>query len=665
MLGAVLILVHVLTEGRAAQAFSYLAVGVLAVVTIAASSRTGSSRVTLAWRIIGLSVGMWVVGDAAWYVLDARGEIPYPSPTDVFYVLGYPLLALGPLLLISAGRSRAAITRDLLDPALITISAVLLLWPFVFEPTVESGFSLATVTTLTYAASDLVFVAMFSILWFNPARRTLSTTLLSSAALLIFAGDLMTYFPALADAAAVVTDPIWLLGYLLAALAAIHQRRPSTRRVRTVSPMRKLVFVGTTLLALPSALLLDAFAADGFGPDNWLVLTGGITLALALVVLRGATMLNDVVAERRRADEARAQLGLVVNSAGVGIAFQCGDVMTATNATLQQMVGYTEQELRSMPYLDLIGSEELPAAMENRRAGVTGPSSFERRLRRRDGSSFRAQITLTPTPDGGVVAVVEDITDRIMLQRRVAESARLEAVGRLAGGIAHDFNNLLTAVRGNAELIKLGGSPEEVEESVDSIVDASERAAGLIRQLLTFSRQNEFTAEVVATPQYVRDATQLLSRVLGRTLAVEVQIHDDSPAILADRSQLDQVLLNLAVNARDAMPDGGTLCFSVDRFAHQGRDARYAEVEPGTYARLTVSDTGTGIPEETLSRIFEPFFTTKTDGKGTGLGLATTHGIVKRIGGHIRVSSTPGQGTTFEILFPEAAAPLGVPQVAA
>ena len=653
--GLALIVVHVLVDAPAAKAFTYVAVGVLAVTAIVLATRSGGSRATLAWRTIGVSIGLWVVGDAIWYILNARGGPPYPSAADAFYLLGYPLLALGPLILISSGRSRAALSRDLLDAALVTISALLLLWPFMFEPTVEAGFSLATVTTLTYAAGDLIFVAMFAILWLNPARRTLSVTLVTSAAVLIFIADVTTYFPSLAGVAAAVSDPLWLLGYLLAAIAAIHQTRP-IRHQRSVSPMHKLMFVGATLVALPSALLLDAFVADGFERDDWVVLVGGITLALVLVVIRGATMLNDVMAEKRRADDAREQLALVLDNAGVGIAFQRGEFMTATNATLQQLLGYSEAELTRMSYLDVIHPDDLLAAVENRHAGLMrGANTFERRLLRNDGSCFRAQITVTPTPDAGLVAVIEDITDRQLLQRRVAESERLEAVGRLAGGIAHDFNNLLTAVRGNAELIRFADSRGELEDSVDSIIDSSERAAGLVRQLLTFSRQNEFIAEVIDTQQFVQEATALLQRVLGGHVAVEVTIDDATPPVLADRSQLDQVLLNLAVNARDAMPDGGTLSVHVERYDHLSGDLHYVDVESGGYARLTVTDTGSGMSEQTLSRIFEPFFTTKEAGEGTGLGLATTHGIVKRIGGHIHVSSTPGHGTCFEILLPAAA----------
>jgi signal transduction histidine kinase len=253
-------------------------------------------------------------------------------------------------------------------------------------------------------------------------------------------------------------------------------------------------------------------------------------------------------------------------------------------------------------------------------------------------------------------AVIEDITDKARLERQQQENQRLEAVGRLAGGIAHDFNNLLTGIVGHAELIRTASSAAEVEESVDVILDASGRGAALVRQLLTFSRQQEFRAEEIDTPALMRRTAELLGRILGSAVVIDLRIDHTAPPIVADPSQIDQVLLNLAVNARDAMPGGGTLSLSVGRLSDEQSRAGYPGILPSEYCRIVVRDTGVGMSEETVARIFQPFFTTKTVGQGTGLGLAITHGIVARAGGYLLVSSVLGEGTAFEILLPAAGA---------
>ena len=247
--------------------------------------------------------------------------------------------------------------------------------------------------------------------------------------------------------------------------------------------------------------------------------------------------------------------------------------------------------------------------------------------------------------------MIEDITNRLALERQLADAHKLEAVGRLAGGIAHDFNNLLTAVSGYAELIRFSNersAPDvraEIDESVDVIVDAAGRGADLTRQLLTFSRLHTFSPQEIDTPELLDRTEQLLRRVIGSLVTLEVRIDPAAPAIFADPSQMDQVLLNLALNARDAMPDGGTLTLTLGRWTPAESDSpRYAAIAPGEYCRITVGDTGVGMDPETLERIFEPFFTTKEVGKGTGLGLATSYGIVTSIDGHLLVCSAPGDG---------------------
>jgi signal transduction histidine kinase len=241
-------------------------------------------------------------------------------------------------------------------------------------------------------------------------------------------------------------------------------------------------------------------------------------------------------------------------------------------------------------------------------------------------------------------------------EEQLRHSQKMEAIGRLAGGIAHDFNNLLTAIIGYADLLSARLQDPSSAQYAELIGKAGEQAAGLTRQLLAFSRKQILQPRVVDLNELVGDMQKLLQRVIGEHIQLHVETAADPARVMADPTQLEQVILNLGVNARDAMPRGGTLTIrtkNIERLAKDGVD-----LPPGRYLTLTVSDTGCGIDEQTKQRIFEPFFTTKEAGKGTGLGLATVYGIVRQSGGCISVDSTPGEGSHFTIYLPEEAAPL-------
>ena len=260
----------------------------------------------------------------------------------------------------------------------------------------------------------------------------------------------------------------------------------------------------------------------------------------------------------------------------------------------------------------------------------------------------------------GVIGVALDITDRKHLADQLRQSAKLQAVGELAGGVAHDFNNLLMVVKGHAEMLtdRLAKIPADLSaparQNVEQIQQAAERATGLTRQLLAFSRMQVLQPRVLDLNDAVAGMIQMVSRVIGENIELAFLPGAKLGRVKADPSQIEQVILNLVVNARDAMPEGGrltieTLNVDLDRNYVQ----QHAVVEPGPYVMLTVSDTGSGIDPETQARIFEPFFTTKTQGRGTGLGLATVYGVVKQSGGYIWVYSEVGQGTTFKVYLPQ------------
>ncbi|MDB5308012.1 MAG: Blue-light-activated protein, partial [Gemmataceae bacterium] len=349
-----------------------------------------------------------------------------------------------------------------------------------------------------------------------------------------------------------------------------------------------------------------------------------------------------------------------------------GPRVVYANPAFERMMGYTAAEAVGLspsvfchpesaavhagaPLVDL-ATEEEEAGLKAVRAALRGgePVRLEIPNRRKDGTRVWAEWQIVPVADeAGTrthwVAVLRDTTDRRHLEEQLRESQKMDAVGRLAGGIAHDFNNLLTVIRGNAELLREAG-PEiaAVPELIDDIRGAADRAAELVRQLLTFGRRQPAQPEVVDLNGVVGEMAALLRRVLGERVAVVTTFAPAPLRARVDRGQMEQVVMNLAVNARDAMPRGGTLTITTTAVT----EPRGGGLPPARFARLEVSDTGMGMSAEIRGRIFEPFFTTKGPGKGTGLGLATVYGIVTQAGGRIGVDSAPGAGTAFRVDLP-------------
>ena len=350
-----------------------------------------------------------------------------------------------------------------------------------------------------------------------------------------------------------------------------------------------------------------------------------------------------------------------------------------TNRQADRLFGYAADELTGRPIEILVPDAVRGSHVAYRDRYLHDPRTrpmghgLKLSARRRDGSEFPAEISLAAldTGDGVLIAAtVHDITDRIAaeqerdrMQAELDRSRRLESIGRLAAGIAHDFNNTLGIMLGQVDLLT-----EDVAEApfpgaedtraaltagLTRIREAGQRAAQLTQGLLAFGQRQAVQAEPVALDQVATDAARMLTHTLGGHIQLETRLTVPDAKVLADRGKLEQVVINLAINARDAMPEGGTLTITTRTVDLEPPAGEAGGRPPGRYLCLEVTDTGTGIPPEIAERVFEPFFTTKAEGQGTGLGLATVHGTIQQAGGTVALHSRPGEGTTVTILLPE------------
>ena len=320
--------------------------------------------------------------------------------------------------------------------------------------------------------------------------------------------------------------------------------------------------------------------------------------------------------------------------------------------------------------------EARDAALERlirRTSRAGGDYTYERT--RPDGTVL--EVRTQSLPDGGIVRTFTDITGRkhqeaalAAAQARAAHAERMQALGQLAGGIAHDFNNILQAVQGGATLIeKRALDADSVRRFARMILDATGRGTSITRRLLAFARRGELRAEAVDASDLLSGLRDVLSHTLGTAIVVNVQLEAGLPPLLADKGQLETALVNLATNARDAMPDGGTLTLAAGLETVEQSGTRTAELRPGRYVRISIADTGTGMEQHTLGRVLEPFFSTKPLGQGTGLGLSMAKGFAEQSGGGLSIDSAPGCGTTVCLWLPSAASagplvPLASPSAA-
>jgi two-component system, cell cycle sensor histidine kinase and response regulator CckA len=375
------------------------------------------------------------------------------------------------------------------------------------------------------------------------------------------------------------------------------------------------------------------------------------------------------ITERKLAEAALAESELrfrkLTEASFDGIDIVADGLIIEANRGFAAMFGYEPGEVIGRPILDFVAEESLQSVRERTQAGFEG--TYEVVGKKKDGSRVMLEVTARNHAIGDRpcrITALRDVTDKRQLEEQLRQAQKMEAIGRLAGGVAHDFNNLLTVIRGSCDFL-LEGLPERsaAREDVDEIRKAADAAAALTRQLLAFSRQQVVQPKLVLVEEVLANNGKILRRLIGEDIKLNMVLSSTPSTVRIDPGQLEQIVINLAVNARDAMPVGGQVTIETRAVEIDDSYARtHSAVTPGRFVMIGVSDTGVGMDERTRARIFEPFFTTKEAGKGTGLGLSTVYGIVKQAGGMVGVYSEPGHGATFKIYLPIVDATAAGPQ---
>ena len=432
---------------------------------------------------------------------------------------------------------------------------------------------------------------------------------------------------------------------------------------REIAPGTPFILVTGSLDEETAVEYMKAGAADYILKDR---------LARLGPAVLGALRRQEEITERKRIEQRLREReeyyrSLIEQAQDIIAVLDAAGAIRYASPSVSRLLGYAPEELIGLLMVEMVHPDDLEPTLQVFAEGVAtgqGGRLLELRFRHKDGTYRMLEAVGRYLLDDplvqGVVINARDVTERKSLERQLLQAQKMEAVGRLAGGVAHDFNNVLTAILGYTGLL-LDGLPtlSPLRPDLEEIRRAADRAAGLTRQLLAFSRKQVLELRVLDLNELVADLDKLLQRLLGEDIEVVTNLDSTLGAVRADAARLEQVVVNLAVNSRDAMPHGGRLVIETRNAELDDSYAReHAPVRPGRYVMLAVSDTGTGMSAETMSHVFEPFFTTKEAGKGTGLGLSTVYGIVKQSGGYVWCYSELGHGTTFKVYLPRVDEPI-------
>jgi len=598
-------------------------------------------RLRAAWLALAVSQLCYAAGDILYATVSTRT----PGVPDIGYLAG-DLAVVAGMAMLAFGTARIGVGTAI-DALIVTAAVGVALWALLLDDRVQPAGVLATAVDAAYPSVDLLLLAILVGILLVGGKRSPSYWLLLAGVVPLLGADAGYDVPSIAATVAGSDsgwlDAGWLGSYVLFAAAALH---PSMRelvqdvRAEDPLPLRRVLLIAASIVAAPIAVAVEF---ETHGRIDVIAMACVATLLVLLAVARVLFLVRSIDVLRRQAVESERKFRMLFERAPIGISIGRGGLMSETNPALQRLLGYSADELASMHFLQVTHPDDRNLAeQEELDAGRRSSFTVDKRYLAKDGTVVPAHVNIALDLDDGLgISLIEDVTERRALEEQLRQSQKLEAVGKLAGGIAHDFNNLMTAVIGYSDLLaREPGTTTRTHEKIAAIRDAAVRAGNLTRQLLAFSRQQILRLDEVDLRTVVSDMDTLLRRLVGDDVELETEIADEPVVVRADATQLQQVVMNLVVNARDAMPNGGTLLIEVRR--------------DGEAAMLVVADDGTGMDDETRAHAFEPFFTTKPVGRGSGLGLSTVHGIVGQSGGSVEVASTVGVGTTFTVRLPLA-----------
>jgi PAS domain S-box-containing protein len=622
------------------------------------------------WAFLRLALGGYLAGAVCAF---AGSEIPalsflsYLAP--VLEILAYCLTSVGLTILPKAWRSNSDAIVFGLDVTIVTWSAAILLWHFLLYPIArEAGAGPLTMIAATaYPVADLAYIFTIGAILMRGLRPSTRNALFAvlAAFVLIFAVDSISGIESLQRGYAPGGPPgvLYSAAWLSFALALYLQSRPDD------GPRHVSAYAAPhSFWVLPYLAVAIAFVAPAVRDWNDLELlrqhipATGVLIALVVARLGVTAWQNAGLATAER-----ERLATAVDQATEAIMMADAEgLITYVNPAFSRITGYSSVEAMGRHAAFLTEGAAGPERLGEIRAAFVRRDVWGGRLRyrRKDGPPVDIDLAISPLRDAsgaivGSVEVARDVSREAALEVQLAEAQRLEAIGRLAGGIAHDFNNILTAISGFAELAA-GQLPVDhpVADDLAQILKASDRAAALTQALLAFSRRQVMQPSVLDLNELVDGISPMLGRLIGEDVELVVRTDPTLKRTMVDRGRFEQVVMNLAVNARDAMPDGGRLTIET---ANVDLDEQYAlthvGASAGPHVMLAVSDTGVGMSAEVLKHMFEPFFTTKAQGKGTGLGLSTVIGSVAQSGGWIDVQSEPDKGSAFRIYLPRVDGP--------
>jgi PAS domain S-box-containing protein len=630
------------------------------------------------WWILAAGQLLFVLGELVGSSAGhAAVDPPLPFYASLAFLAGYPLLTLGFGLLV-VQRNPGPGYSMVLDGGILTVGLGLVAWLVFADPL----YSMPGLTPLdravdtVYLAGDIALIGVIACLVLDAGAGATSIRLFTAslAALLIADGLTASNYGGTLDGAGQVA---YVAQYALWGAAVLHPSmsgngRPRETSNRRITP-RRLAALMTAALVAPAALTCQGITGRIDFPA---ISLAGVAI-VALVIATMADLIGEQTAQMQKRftleaalRETSETLRAILDSAPLPIVVvdrQRRVLFWSRSA--EHLFGWTAEETQGRRLPILAAEESNRTLMARTLAGET-VTIQELPCQTQDGQTIKVRAHLAPIRDEAgkvrsAISLMEDTSEVELLQAKLVEASKLESVGRLAGGIAHDFNNILTAVIGFADLSLEEPPGTDVSEFVVRIRDAAERAAGLTQQLLAFSRRQVLQTQVLDVNEVVAGLESMLRRLIGEQIELRIELDSSAGCLRADRTQLEQVLLNLALNSRDAMPSGGLLVIGTGHQKYTtGNRARPREIAPGEWATIYVRDTGLGMDSQTRDHIFEPFFTTKGQGRGTGLGLATSYGIIKQSEGSVLVDSTPGQGTTFRLYFPSVEREAAVPKPA-